>query len=168
MRASVTQSCPTPCNPWTVAHQAPLSLVFSRQEYWSGLPCPSQGDLSDLGLEPGSPALRADSLPSWGYSNTKWNKNIFKSLKMRIIWQMFLSIDPPQIVVWRQFLKFSVDLLKENWIDVQSVFTQNKTGIAFSKDYTNYSNLSSHASLPREYLTFLLDHVLCSLLWDRN
>ena len=104
----------------------------------------------------------------WGYSNTKRNKNIFKSLKMRIIWQMFLSIDPPQIVVWRQFLKFSVDLLKENWIDVQSVFTQNKTGIAFSKDYTNYRNLSSHASLPREYLTFLLDHMLCSLLWDRT
>ena len=50
--------------PWTVAHQAPLSLEFSRQEYWSGLPFLSAGDLPDPGIEPASPALRADSLPS--------------------------------------------------------------------------------------------------------
>ena len=40
--------------PWTIAYQAPLSKEFSRQEYWSGLPCPSQGDLSDPGIEPPS------------------------------------------------------------------------------------------------------------------
>ena len=50
--------------PWTVAHQAPLSLEFSRQEYWSGLPCPSPRDLPNPGIEPGSPTLQADSLPS--------------------------------------------------------------------------------------------------------
>ena len=50
--------------PWTVAYQAPLSVGFSRQEYWSGLPFPSPGDLPKLGIEPGSPALRADALPS--------------------------------------------------------------------------------------------------------
>ena len=52
--------------PWTVAHQAPLSMGFSRPEYWSGLPCPSPGDLPDPGIEPVSPvapALQADSLP---------------------------------------------------------------------------------------------------------
>ena len=51
---------------WTVTHQAPLSMEFSRQEYWSGLPCPRRGDLPDPGIEPvspGSPALQADSLP---------------------------------------------------------------------------------------------------------
>ena len=48
---------------WTVAHQAPLSLGFSRQEYWSGLPVPSPGDLPDPEVEPGSPALQTDSLP---------------------------------------------------------------------------------------------------------
>ena len=48
---------------WTVAHQAPLSMEFSRQEYWSGLPCTSLGDLPDPGIEPESPALKADSLP---------------------------------------------------------------------------------------------------------
>ena len=50
--------------PWTVACKAPLSMSFSRQDYWSGLPFPSPGDLPDPGIEPGSPALQADSLPS--------------------------------------------------------------------------------------------------------
>ena len=49
--------------PWIVARQAPLSMEFSRQDYWSGLPFPSPGDLPDPGIEPGSPALQADSLP---------------------------------------------------------------------------------------------------------
>ena len=50
--------------PWTVTYQAPLSMGFSRQECWSGLPVPSPGDLPDPGIEPGSPALQADILPS--------------------------------------------------------------------------------------------------------
>ena len=49
--------------PWTVAHQAPPSMDFSRQDYWSGLPFPSLGDLPDPGVELGSPAFRADALP---------------------------------------------------------------------------------------------------------
>ena len=50
--------------PRTVSHQAPLSMRFSRQEYWSGLPFPSPRDLPHPGIEPGSPALQADSLPT--------------------------------------------------------------------------------------------------------
>ena len=50
--------------PWTVAYQAPLSMGFSRQEYWSGLPFPSPGDLPDPGIEPWSPALQAGVLLS--------------------------------------------------------------------------------------------------------
>ena len=60
----VTKSCPTLAIPWTVAHQAPLSMGFSRQEYWSGLPFPSPGNFPEPGIEPGSPALQADSLPT--------------------------------------------------------------------------------------------------------
>ena len=60
----VTKSCLTLATPWTVACQAPLSMGFSRQEYWSGLPFPSPEDLPDLGIEPGSSALQADSLPT--------------------------------------------------------------------------------------------------------
>ena len=50
--------------PWTVAHQASLSMGFSSQEYRSGMPFPSPGDLPDRGIEPGSPALEADTLTS--------------------------------------------------------------------------------------------------------
>ena len=50
--------------PWTVAYQAPLSMRFSRQEYWSVLPFPSPGDLPDPGIKPRSPALEADALTS--------------------------------------------------------------------------------------------------------
>ena len=50
--------------PWTVARQAPLSVEFSRQEYWSELPFPSPGALPNPGIKPGSPTLQADSLPS--------------------------------------------------------------------------------------------------------
>ena len=58
----VAQSCPTLCD--LIAFQSPLSLGFSRQEYWSGLPCSSTGDLPDLEIEPWSPALQADSFLS--------------------------------------------------------------------------------------------------------
>ena len=49
--------------PWSVAHQAALSMGFPRWEYWSGLPCPPPGDLPDPGIEPLSPALQVDSFP---------------------------------------------------------------------------------------------------------
>ena len=60
----VAESCLTLVTLWTVAHQAPLSMGFSRQGYWSGLPFPSPGDLPDPGIEPRSPALQAFSLPT--------------------------------------------------------------------------------------------------------
>ena len=50
--------------PWTVAHQAPPSMGFSRQEYWSGLPFPSPGDLPDPGIESRSPTFQAEALTS--------------------------------------------------------------------------------------------------------
>ena len=60
----VTLLCLALCNPWTAAHQAPLSMGFFRQEHWSGLPFPSLGNLLYPGIELGSPALQADYLPS--------------------------------------------------------------------------------------------------------
>ena len=60
----VAKSCSTLATPWTATCQAPLSMGFSGQEYWSGLPFSSPGDLPDPGIEPGSPALQADSLPT--------------------------------------------------------------------------------------------------------
>ena len=54
----------TPVTPWTVACQSPLSIEFSRQEYCTGLPFPSPGDLPDPGIKSESPPLQADFLPS--------------------------------------------------------------------------------------------------------
>ena len=60
----VAKSCQTLVTPWTVACQAPLSMGLSRQEYWSGLPFPSPGDLPNPVIEPRSPTLQADALTS--------------------------------------------------------------------------------------------------------
>ena len=76
-------SCSTLCDSMDcIAHQAPLSMEFSRQEYWSGLPCPSRGDLPNPGIEsmsPASPALQADPIPTEPpgkpYGGTGGNRN---------------------------------------------------------------------------------------------
>ena len=62
--SEVAQSVRLFATPWTVGYQAPLSMGFPRQEYWSRLPFPSPGALPDTEIEPGSPALQADALPS--------------------------------------------------------------------------------------------------------
>ena len=75
--------------PWTVAHQAPLSMGFSRQEYWSGLPCTPPRDLPDPGIEPmpsALPALQADSLPlSHLGSPSQYVTNVYSS--ERVGWE---------------------------------------------------------------------------------
>ena len=81
MSAQLLSHVPFFVTSWTVACKAPLSMAFSRQEYWSGFPFPPPGDLPNPGIEPtspASPALQVDSLPrshlgspSWLYHNTK-------------------------------------------------------------------------------------------------
>ena len=89
----VAKSCPTLATPWTVARQAPLSMGFSRQEYWSGLPFPSPGDLPNPGIEPGSPALWADSLPTelWGKppSHVIYPQPYLSSAMSKMAWAKF-------------------------------------------------------------------------------
>ena len=70
--------------PWIVAYQAPPSMGFSRQEYWSGLPFPSPGDLPDLGLEPRSPALQADALTSEPHLKKKKKEKEAKEIHFSI------------------------------------------------------------------------------------
>ena len=95
---------------WTVADQAPPSVGFSCQEYWSGLPFPSPGDLPNPGIEPRSPALQADALPSEppeklknscifhrSENSDKHKKNYKKVLKIQLIREL-QSLSPT--VVW--------------------------------------------------------------------
>ena len=63
LKVLVAKLCLTLCDPWTASHRTPLSMRFSRQGYWSGLPFPSPGYLPNSGIDPKSPALQADSLP---------------------------------------------------------------------------------------------------------
>ena len=73
---------------WTVAHQAPVSMGFSRQEYWSGLPCPPPGDLSDPGIEPTaspvSSTSQADSLPLSHLGSPQPSLAFYKHVHLRI------------------------------------------------------------------------------------
>ena len=64
--------------PWTVAHQASLSMGFSRQEYWSGLPFPSPGDLPNPGTEPASPALAGGVFTIWATREVQNLRNLKK------------------------------------------------------------------------------------------
>ena len=80
----VTKSCPNLATPWNVTCQASLSMGFSRQEYWSGLPFPSTGDLPDTGIKPRSPGSQVDSLPTElreenhisDYTDLCWQSNL--------------------------------------------------------------------------------------------
>ena len=70
--------------PWTIAYQAPPSMAFSRQEYWSGLPFPFPGDLPNPRIELWSPALQADVLPSEPPGKEPWEKPINQRTHLRI------------------------------------------------------------------------------------
>ena len=72
------------CDPLPVAHQAPLSMEFSRQENWSELPCPPLGDLPNPGIKPRSPTLQTDSLPA---------EPTFRSQPIRLIFFCFINTD---------------------------------------------------------------------------
>ena len=82
--------------PWTVAYQAPPSLGFFRQEYWSGLPFPSPGELSNPGIEPGSPEFQVDSFNCWATREApvKWLNSTYSgfwySVELEI---MVLALD---------------------------------------------------------------------------
>ena len=91
----VTQSCPTLCNLWTVAHQAPLSMGLSRQEYWSRLPFPSPGDLPDSGIEPRSPTLQADALTSEPSGKAHDSEVMLKILQVRL--QQYVNGELPDV-----------------------------------------------------------------------
>ena len=85
MRAESLQSCPTLCGPRTAAHQAPLSMGFSRPQSWSGLPCPPPGDLPDPEVEPESPVSPA--LAGRFFTTNATRESHFKEIH----WDRFLT-----------------------------------------------------------------------------
>jgi len=85
--AKLLQLCPTLCNPMNVAHQAPLSKGFSRQEYWTGLPCPPPGDFPDPGIQPVS---LVSSALAGGFFTT-WEAQFLMYIQVIVI-QLFIYI----------------------------------------------------------------------------
>ena len=75
--SEVAQSCPSLWDPWTVARQAPLSMGFSRLEYWSGLPCPPPGDLPDPGIKPASPMSPAPQADFYHWATEEVHRQTF-------------------------------------------------------------------------------------------
>ena len=114
---------------WTVARQAPLSMGFSRQEYWSGLPCPPPGDLPDPGIEPEfpvAPTLQVDSVPlnHWGSpslfsASFKWAIKKRKGKKFHLIQK--LSFVSNAVLLVREFLTYTIYLLK-NFVHLFFIF----------------------------------------------
>ena len=80
--------------PWTVAHQAPLSMEFPRQEYWSGLPCLSPGDLPDPGIEPASSTLQVGSSPwsHWKPDNKLYNERFHPHHQISLLFSLWYLV----------------------------------------------------------------------------
>ena len=111
----VTKSCPT-LAVWTVAHQAPLSLGFPRQEYWSGLPFPSPVDLPNPGIKPWSPALQADSLSTEPPGNPLWIWWVIVRVPLALKYQHYfmchLSDSTSGLLVMNRNISFYLYFLK--------------------------------------------------------
>ena len=100
--------------PWTVAHQAPPSMGFSRQDYWSGLPCPSPGDLPHPGIKPRSPTLQADALTSEPPGKPKIRKfKMFRSNTDRLPWVVFWTVGHMKWALFVALIMFPHSLIHE-------------------------------------------------------
>ena len=121
--------------PWTVAHQAPPSMGFSRQEYWSGLPFPSPGDLPNPGIEPRSPALQADTLNSEPPGKSLELKRVegkgfhppLQPFWLSILWHLTLTVSHWEtwlkvyLLIWLCFIILFFYLEKYVYVNVASL-----------------------------------------------
>ena len=108
-------------NPWTVVCQAPLSMELPRQEYWSGLPFPSPGDLLDPGIKLVSPALQADSLPSEQPGKQRAHKySIFLQILSLKLYQN--KVTKSLSLAGRGVRMDNLSYLNGNWMDGSSNF----------------------------------------------
>ena len=97
------------CNPMDYSRQAALSVGFFRQEYWSGLSFPAPGDLPDPGIEPGSPTLQADALPSEPhelYSNSNLNTLAVRTeARRQLVETLYFRMPPEKWINTQQWQK---------------------------------------------------------------
>ena len=131
--------------PWTAAHQAPPSMELSRQEYWSGLPFPSPGDLPNLGIKPRSPALQADALPFEPLGNPTGYKVMLKILQARL--QQYVNRELPDVQVgFRKGRRIRVQIANICWIIEKAREFQKNIYFCFI-DYTKAFDYVDHHKL---------------------
>ena len=105
--------------PWTVDYQTLLSMGLSRQEYWSGLPLPSPGDLCNPGMEPRSPSLQTDSLPAEPQGKSK-NTRVGN---LSLLQQIFLTQEPNRGLLHHNWIVYQLSC-QGIWQDMQLVIIQ--------------------------------------------
>ena len=126
--------------PWTVACQIPLSMGFPRQEHWSGLPFPSPGDLPNPGIEPGSPVLQADSLPSEPLGKPKKSRD---NQNNKQVWSWSTK--------WR-------------WAKANRILLREHAGIGNTL-YQKHKKWLYTWTLPNGQYWNQIDYILCSQRW---
>ena len=147
--------------PWTVACQAPLSVGFSRQEYWSGLPFPSPGDLPNPGIEPRSPALYTDAFTVWatpGKSPHYFNLDIS-------VFQLFSDLQQPFDLDHQGdiSLPHSTGVFIYGLLLLEVLFSIFVLRLAFLETLLTLSP-SIFGQLPRFYQYFLISRFFCLFL----
>ena len=133
--------------PWTLAHQAPLSMGFSSQEYWRGLPFPSPGHLPDPEMEPWSPALQAGSLPSAPLAlfPLLWEPGLNSTRKSGNRWGHSSEFSHPRIIGWWLLL----GILTQNfqtalWIFKMKESSHAERDICWQQDVTKMGIWGGH------------------------
>ena len=123
--AKLLQSCLTLWDTTDWSYQAPLSMGFSRKEYWNGLPCPSPGDLLNLGIKPTSPALQVDSLPL-SHQGSPWISNQISGLPQIYGLDDSYELPEPYFLIYKwgyyQFQKIFM-IINDVWICFVEVYT---------------------------------------------
>ena len=126
---------------WIVACQAPLSMGFSRQEYWSGFPFPSPGDLPDPAIKPGSLALQTDTLPSeppWGFNhNQDLTKFCFQLFEL--IYPLFYELASKWWVLPNKWVFF----IKMNWVPIPYSSHNNQLTVYYAPSYSAKASISN-------------------------
>ena len=104
----VTQSCPTLCDHMDCSHQAPLSMEISRQEYWSGSPCPPPGNLPNPEIKPRSPALQVDFFFIFYYLSHQGRQRILEWVAYPVSWGNFLTQELNQGLLNCRFINYQL------------------------------------------------------------
>ena len=134
--------------PWTIAHQAPFSMGFPRQEYWSGFPFPSPGDLPNPGIKLTSPAFDKQILYHWATREAPWELNLLVLPKRQCIFVLFKYKE--FIEIWSHLYKYRISQMQRLWMTLIQCHREEPVGYSLwghrRSDTTEQLNNKQHIS----------------------